>query len=305
MTLLSEVKSLGHLVECIAHYNRALDEKERGLSKVDISRAFFDGLNKLQTEWTIHHRDLETGELKRFQLMILHGLQTDDRTSFLRSDALRVLASLKPQIMNHDTLRRHGYRPDIEVDIHLARKASEEHRKLATAYLELERSMSHETEVCLIKRAAELLYIVRSNIAHGEKTPYGPDLAKRDRDEQVCTVIVPLQEQLFEFLLDKPSTKLVSYGTLSPGQLNHELIADVQGTWEECLIRGDVCSIGGLTVFSWNPAGQEEKAQLFISAELPAAWSRIDTFEGSRYKRRLIPIRTRAGISVANVYVGI
>jgi hypothetical protein len=72
-------------------------------------------------------------------------------------------------------------------------KASEVHHKLVNAYGELERAGNTEVEERVLRRAAELLYIVRSNISHGEKTPYGPDLAKKEWDESVCAVAIPIQ----------------------------------------------------------------------------------------------------------------
>ena len=99
-------------------------------------------------------------------------------------------------------------------------KASEEHRRLKTAYGDLFSQRTPEVGDRVVKRAAEVLYIVRSNIAHGEKTPYGPDLEKTRRDEQVCSVVVPLQFLLIEMLLDFPSHKLFAYGTLRPGKPN-------------------------------------------------------------------------------------
>ena len=304
MSLLSELKTPGHVGEAIIHYNHALDKKDGGLPKVDVARALFDGLNKLQTEWLMGQQDQQVGEVKRYQLMILSELQAELRRGFLRSDELRALVLLEPQIMNHDTLRDGGYRPGIEIEPRLAKKAAEEHRKLVTAYHKLERNSGLEIEERVIKRAAELMYVVRSNIAHGEKTSNGPDLAKKDRDEQVCLSVIPLQELLFDYLLDRPSRRLVSYGTLAPGQRNQQLVADVPGNWEECSIRGLIHVDRGLSTFSWNPVGSEVKASLFSSTDLPTLWHKIDAFEGSGYKRRLIPAKTQAGIVIANVYTG-
>ena len=42
----------------------------------------------------------------------------------------------------------------------------------------------------VVKKTAELLYIVRSNMAHGEKTKYGPDIDKRKRGVSVCQFLL-------------------------------------------------------------------------------------------------------------------
>ncbi len=149
-----------------------------------------------------------------------------------------------------------------------------------------------------------MLYVVRSNIAHGEKTPYGPDLVKRERDERVCSVVVPLQLILFDLLLDWPSTKLVTYGTLAPGKPNHGPIQEIPGAWERCTVQGYVSFLEGLPMFSWNPTGPDVDAQIFLSQHLPGLWRQIDDFEGMAYKRRLITVSTPTGVAVANIYLG-
>jgi gamma-glutamylcyclotransferase (GGCT)/AIG2-like uncharacterized protein YtfP len=303
MSLLSNRQNLGHLVEAVVHFNRARDATSTKSSMVEVARTLFDGLNKLQSEWTFDRPDQEIGEVKSFQSMVLEGLLSEARSELLRSDELQLVLALQPQIMNHDVLRRRGYRPGVDLDAPLIREASEAHRKLLGAFSELDGAVAH-IEDRVLKRLAELLYIVRSSIAHGEKTPYGPDLAKRDRDETVCSAIVPLQEMLFDFLLDHPARKFVVYGTLAPGQPNHHVIEGIAGNWIDCIVRGSVRIECDLPVFTWHPSGPAVQAQLFISADLPQSWSRIDAFEGSVYRRHLIPAKLEGEFTVANVYIG-
>ncbi len=139
--------------------------------------------------------------------------------------------------MNHDTLLRDQYRPDQEIEPRLVKKASEEHHKSVNAYNTYLSQKNDEAKECVMKRVAELLYIVRSNIAHGGKTPYGPDLKKKERDEEVCKVVMPLQRLLLNILFDYPDHKLVVYGTLAPGNVNHDILSDLQGVWEDCIVK--------------------------------------------------------------------
>lgn len=128
--------------------------------------------------------------------MVLDLLHPEARRTFLRSPELQALVEYKPQIMDHKTLTLGKYRPGMPIEPKLRKEASEEHRKRVTGYLGLADNGNREIEDRVLNRAAELLYIVRSNIAHGEKTRYGPDLEKRERDEQVCRVVVPVQLKL-------------------------------------------------------------------------------------------------------------
>jgi gamma-glutamylcyclotransferase (GGCT)/AIG2-like uncharacterized protein YtfP len=305
MNLLDSLATAGgHMTEALFHFNHALSMSGGQASKVDVACTLFDGLNKLQTEWLMSQADQQLGEVKAFQTMILRGLSSEARDSFLRSAEIQSLVVLNPQIMNHDILLRGGYRPAIAINADLAREAVEVHRKLENAFRDLSAN-SEEIRERVIKRVAELLYIVRSNIAHGEKTPYGPDLNKRERDEQVCACVVPLQELLLDILLGQPSKKLISYGTLAPSQPNHSLISDLTGEWKECVIRGTMNQHQGLSRFLWNPNGSEQTASLFSSNDLPNYWDRLDRFEGGGYRRQLIPAKTKFGIEIGYAYIAV
>jgi gamma-glutamylcyclotransferase (GGCT)/AIG2-like uncharacterized protein YtfP len=301
MSLLPNHKDVGHLVGAIVHFNRGREIAEN--SAVEVARTLFNGLNKLQTQWLLHQSEPDLGEVKAFQSMILDSLQPEARNDLLRSTELRSVVAFEPKILNHDVLNRCHYRPGSEIEPRLFSEASEVHRKLTHAFSEVV-SGDAATEDRVIKRTAELLYIVRSNLAHGEKTPYGPDVAKRQRDEAVCKVINPLQEILIDCLLGYPSRKLVVYGTLAPGQPNHDVVEDISGTWSHCVVRGSVLRQLGFPVLSWNPSGPEIQAQLLVSADLPHSWSRLDAFEGSAYRRHLIPAIHDDELIMANVYVG-
>ena len=300
MSLLPDYKDVSHLVAAIVHFNRAREIAEN--SAVEVARTLFNGLNKLQTHWLLHRSEPDLREVKAFKAMILDSLQPEARSHLLRSTELRSVVAFEPKILNHDVLNRRRYRPGSEIEPRLFSDASEVHRKLTNAFSELV-SGDAATEGRTIKRTAELLYIVRSNLAHGEKTPYGPDLAKRQRDEAVCTVIKPLQGILIDCLLGYPSRKLVVYGTLAPEQPNHNVVEAISGSWTRCVVRGSVRRQLGFPVLSWNPSGPEIQAQLLVSADLPRSWSRIDEFEGSAYTRHLIPAIHEGELIIANVYV--
>jgi gamma-glutamylcyclotransferase (GGCT)/AIG2-like uncharacterized protein YtfP len=302
MSLLDRPDRMGHITEALNHFNHAKVMLVSHATKIEVARTLFDGLNKLQTEWLMSHDDEELKEVKAFQTMICRGIPSEAKNTLLESAEIQSLVVLNPKIMNHDILRRGGYRPDVAIDANLTKKATEVHRKLETAYRDLPANLE-EIRERVIKRVAELLYVVRSNIAHGEKTPYGPDLNKRERDEQVCACVVPLQVLLVDMILGQPSKKLISYGTLAPGQPNHSLVSDLTGEWKECVIRGTMNQKDGLSLFSWDPNGAEQTAKLLSSDALQNNWDRIDQFEGKAYRRQMIPALTKAGIAIGYSYV--
>lgn len=207
--------------------------------------------------------------------------------------------------MNHDTLTKNGYRPG-QITPNLKKKASKEHQKLIAAYSELSGQRNNkEFEDRVLKRVAELVYIIRSNIAHGEKTPYGPDLEKAKRDEEVCTSIVPIQFILFDMLLGCPNEKFFIYGTLAANKPNHMILSDLEGSWERCTTTGEVAEVDNLPALRWDPSDSNiVDGWLFASPDLGQHWERLDRFEGESYERRLILVKSEAGISVANAYQG-
>ena len=133
------------------------------------------------------------------------------------------------------------------------------------------------------------------------------------RNEQVQHLVAPdprimnhdaaqAQDLLLDMLLDRPSTKLIAYGSLAPGQSNHSVVSDLQGQWQACVIRGTMGHKDGWLVFSWDPAGSDQNASLFTSNDLPGHWPRIDQFEGADYRRRLVTAQTQGGLTVGYAY---
>lgn len=307
MNWITTLESPGHIGDAIVHFNAGIQMTNAGASSVEISSKFYKCLNKIQTEWAGIFPDPEKirGETKTFTTMIQDGLDKKARIIFLQSEELKSLVYLEPQIMDHSVLRRRDYRPDVDIEPELVQKASRGHNKLKNAYIKYLSQSNEENEIAVLNHAAQVLYIVRSNIAHGEKTPYGPDREKIRRDETVCRVAIPLQKLLITLLLDSPDQKLVVYGTLARGKINHSVISDVPGDWEDCSLNGEIHEVRGLPAFNWDPNGPIQNRELFTASDLPEHWERLDHFEGDSYQRILVPVRTSNGLSIANCYQSI
>lgn len=295
----SNLETPGHFTEAIYHFNQAVNLFNGKTFIVEVSRLLFDALNKIQTEWSCCclSDPTDTKEVNYFQKMIEDGLEPNQRHEFLKSDELKNFVFFKPQVMNMNTLRRHRYRPNVDIEPKLLKKATKEHHKLELSY------NRGDDDLVLLNKTTGLLYIVRSNIVHGEKTPYGEDTKKKEHDKSICNVVVPLQFLLIDLLLNSPIQKLISYGTLAPGMPNNSILSDLQGSWEKCWINGYIDKVDGFSFFHWDTSKPWIELQLFVSSGLPEKWSLIDGFEGSSYKRRLIPAKTNTGITVANIYM--
>lgn len=101
------------------------------------------------------------------------------------------------------------------------------------------------------------------------------------------------------------SVTLAIYGTLAPGKVNHHHIADLGGTWRDAAVRGRLgrvpCGIHqGLPAIVIGAAEPLHPVKLLASDALPAAWARLDAFEGEEMQRLLVPLEGEGG--VANIY---
>ena len=110
-------------------------------------------------------------------------------------------------------------------------------------------------------------------------------------------------EAMLEELLDHPAERLAVYGTLAPGEANHALIANIQGTWRKGWVPGVLGRIGPYPAFQWKSDGKRIPVQVLSSSHLDRHWGRLDRFEGTAYRRILAPITLAGGtVQVANIY---
>lgn len=150
---------------------------------------------------------------------------------------------------------------------------------------------------------AALIYVVKSNIAHGNKTRFGPDFAKAERDRQVCMAGIPALHEILNSIFDHPWQKLIAYGTLRPNEPNHEVLAPIRNqTWEDCEITGSLTDTDGLKEFKWHVSTERHVAKLLSSPELPSHWQMLDDFEGDGYVRTFATALVNGTLRVAMVY---
>lgn len=109
------------------------------------------------------------------------------------------------------------------------------------------------------------------------------------------------------------SRTLAVYGTLAPGRPNHHIVAPLGGKWTEGIVEGDLLAEGwgaplGYPAFRPRLGGVVIAVHVLTSPALPSAFPELDHFEGSEYRRILIPV-FRPGAAdeqrlhtVANIY---
>lgn len=288
----------------LAHLNSARQRTE--FDFVFACDEVFKGLNRLSnalsrlviTDPAILEKD---GDGAQFGRLLLE-LPEERQRRLLAEERVTELQSLSP-ILSHWVLSRsRSYRPGADIDLELEREAGKEHGEFSTS-LQKWRSKQGSTRP-VVRALARLLYVVRSNIAHGWKTPHGPDLVSEARDRLVCERVLPVLEQTVEAVLAYPSARLVSYGTLSPGEPNAGVLRHLSGEWESGCVRGEIIDIDGLPALKWlGGFANAVDVQILTSSELPDSWVELDRFEGDRYRRVLCTVeRMDEMVTVANVY---
>ncbi len=117
----------------------------------------------------------------------------------------------------------------------------------------------------------------------------------------------PILERLIDALLGFPGRRLAAYGSLLPGEDNHHYVRDLVGRWVEGTVEGTLHDRGwaarrGYPGLAHHIPGDQVRVGVLFSGALPAAWERLDTFEGPAYRRILAPVETTEGLWICNVY---
>lgn len=102
--------------------------------------------------------------------------------------------------------------------------------------------------------------------------------------------------------------RLVTYGTLAPGEVNHHMLVDLEGRWRDGVVFGQRHESGwgaalGFPGLVLDPNGEAVSVRVLESPDLPARWSRLDEFEGAGYERVITTVQTDSGEIEASIYV--
>jgi gamma-glutamylcyclotransferase (GGCT)/AIG2-like uncharacterized protein YtfP len=109
--------------------------------------------------------------------------------------------------------------------------------------------------------------------------------------------------------------RLAVYGSLAPGRENHYVVEPLGGAWSEGVVEGDLTRYGwgsaiGYRALRVRPGAPGVSVRVLSSAALRTAWPRLDEFEGSEYRRVLVPVWSQGAtddrtlLTVANLYEG-
>jgi len=259
-----------------------------------------DAISKSKlSEWA--QRQFQQGKLSinnKFSETVNSLLTYQGKKSIIESKAFKEIIHFTPRIMSDAILESKRYNPE-NISTELRQEASATHNKLIESY-----NYPNRKPDIIITYLCKLLYEIRSNMMHCGKTPYGPDLDKSKRDEEICKLIYPTLLNIIDFLLEKPNNKLILYGTLKEGQPNASLIDNLRIIREMINIFGFIEIENGLPYYTFsisNPRNEIE-AELIINESLTNAFDRIDSFEGTKYKRIKVPYKIGEEYGIGHIY---
>lgn len=86
------------------------------------------------------------------------------------------------------------------------------------------------------------------------------------------------------------ANRLAAYGTLQPGESNHDQLSMIDGVWLSATVRGhfwlwESGPYEGLPAFRRALDGDEIAVSVLLSDDLAEHWDRLDAFEGPGYER--------------------
>lgn len=213
--------------------------------------------------------------------------------------ALRSLASLQPAIMDQGVLEEQLDNPwadASEIPANIRNQAASKHNAFKADF---ERYASRGSAYrAMLRELASTISVFRNNLQHGEKAPLRP------RDVLVAEVMVPVLQELVDLVLDYPSRKLATYGLLTDPAKFSEL-TELTPRRYDARLTGRIEERNGLRYFVSGADDAQAPVVVSIaeSPSLPLTYERLDAFEGSGYKRVLVPAYSPQGIpSVCNVY---
>lgn len=225
-------------------------------------------------------------------------LSTRDQQDLVQSDDAIRLARVEPHIIDHKILQSKISRPEVD------------HRDPCFRHKKFQQNLSSRNLSTndKAKSLISVLCLVRNNIAHGYKTPRGNDLDRQERDNFISETCYPLLSKLLQLLLNHPTRRLLTYGTLQPGGVHARLLASIQQDPSIVTVPGTIKEVDGLRYFS--PKHRKDDTDitchLYESDALIALWSELDRFEGSRYQRQLVPYITADGeLGAGYIYAGV
>ena len=147
----------------------------------------------------------------------------------------------------------------------------------------------------MLKRLASAVAMFRNNLQHGEK-------ARRPRDYEIADVFRPVLDETVELVLDYPSRRLATYGTLAEDK-TFAGITGIVPARSTATVRGVLRDHGRYKVFCHGPQTAIDVSLASFTPER-LTYAKLDDYEGRAYRRVLTPATADSRTVVCNIYLG-
>lgn len=203
----------------------------------------------------------DTAKLRKLLLLLLRNL---DSEHLINLSGFRDLREVRPFIHDDSISRQYLGGPfDPTSENSLTNEQTVEatlaHQEFISSFDKLLEGPNAKNKKRFIEKLARLLYVIRSNIAHGSKTHYEGS----HRNEEICSYTYEILKHIFNAILDNGLFKIAAYGELKrTGRLFTPLVEQNDGQFV-----GEASIMGGL-VHSSNSIMFDEFSENLEQIEL-------------------------------------
>lgn len=228
----------------------------------------------------------------KFRKLMQLVLDRDRLQKLLEHPSLQNLADLSPPIHNDAVLGR-PYNPEMDEILpdEVYERATNEHIEFRKYLARIRENFNSENVREFRNKLCRLLYLVRSNMAHGSKANYQGS----QRNETISKCVYYVLLEICNFILDNGLYRIAAYGDLrTTGTLYEPLILRSNGAKIDTgIIDGELLKLEENTS-TFNPTSEFSKVSVEILELLKAEdFTQIDLVECM--PRSLVPYYTDAG----------
>ena len=205
------------------------------LTKQNMCQEIFQTFNRVWNR--IHASSSEKQEIRsdsaKFKKLLNEILGSDEFANFIFLPSLTELSEIYPLIHNDSVVSECNGSPFSltnadELPLEKSEQATSEHREFNDYLFRVREKTNNKNKQKFINKLARLLYLVRSNIAHGSKLQYQGS----ERNEHICSLVYQVLLDLSNIILKNGLYKIAAYGELKQsGMLYTPLVINNNGMY--------------------------------------------------------------------------
>ena len=292
------------ITKIINHINIANDFKNpvekcgKLFEALDIIHYYYYEFRKNLNQLSINEKHDNFFDREAYIQLMLKDFTKEEKKEIIFSDDFRNFLTFRPLIMDNEIVAKLTYNKTKVSDEEIQVQSNWVHKSLIDEYEKFKRREDSTDKI--ISKFSKLIYVVRCNIKHHGKYPYGPIKIEADRDNAVCKLVNNILLKILNILLGYPDKKVAVYGTLKKNGVNHSIIEKYNISPEMGHVKGYIEIKENLPYFIWDLDGEKIEVEMYHSLS-EENFAELDKFE-SLYVRILIPVYINKNIVISNIY---